>query len=316
MLRFVVRSLVTLMVSALAGSMIVFLLMRLLGGDIATVILGKDATPQALAELRTQLGLDLPWPVQYWDWLTGLMTLDLGQSYAAGYDIGGEIAERLPLTLALVLSSMVLSSIAALAVGTHAAIRRRSWLGRSIDVVVQVGIAIPTFWLALVLIGTFSIKFRWVPASGFTPFSENPLEGVRGLILPVIALSIPMTAVFVRYVKTAMTEVLEEDFIRTAIAKGRTLEQAAVRHGVRNASISLVTVGTLQLGSLLVGAVVVENVFVLPGLGSLLTTAIGAREAIVVQSVVFVIVLTVLLLNFLMDISYGLIDPRIRDAGR
>lgn len=316
MVRIVVRSALVLVGSALAGSLVVFLLLRLLGGDIATVILGQTATQESLAALRAELGLDRPWIVQYLDWLAGLVQGDLGRSYAAQYDIFAEIRARLGLTFSLALASMLLSSLFALAAGTYSAIHAKKVRGGVVDVLTQFGIAVPTFWAGLLLVTFFAIRLDWFPASGYVPWVASPVGAVRSLTLPVFALSIPIAAILTRYVRSAMLDVLGEDYIRTAMAKGRTLRAAALVHGVRNASVALVTVGTLQLGALIAGAVVVENVFTLPGLGSMLMAAIDGREAIVVQSVAFVILLLILLMNFLLDISYGLLDPRIRDAER
>lgn len=316
MVRIVLRSTLVLLASAVAGSLVVFLLLRLLGGDIATVILGQTATPESLAALRAELGLTRPWPVQYLDWLAGLARGDLGQSYAARYDIFAEIRSRLGLTFSLAIASMLVSAVIALVAGTYSAINARRLRGGLVDVTTQLGIAVPTFWVGLLLIVLFSIRLGWLPAGGYVPWTESPPGAVRTLTLPVVALSIPVAAIFTRYVRSAMLDVLTEDFIRTAMAKGRTLRGAALVHGVRNAAVPLVTVGALQLGALFAGAVVVENVFTLPGLGSLLVTAINGREVTVVQSTAFVILLMILAMNFLLDLSYGLLDPRIRDADR
>lgn len=315
MIRVVARSGIVLVTAALAGSLVVFLLLRLLGGDVATVILGRGATPEGLARLRSELGLDRSWFVQYGDWLWGLVRGDLGTSYAAGYDIHSEIFSRVGLTLTLALSALVLSAVVALALGTYSAIHVRDWRGGLIDVLAQLGIAVPTFWAGLLLIGFVAVQQRWLPAGGYIPWSRSPVGAIRSLTLPVLAMSIPLIAVFARYVRSGMLDVLNEDYIRTARAKGLTMRRAALVHGVRNAAVPLVTVGTLQLGAMLAGAVVIEVVFTLPGLGRMLLSAVGNREVIVVQSLVFVVLLTVLVLNFLMDITYGLLDPRMRDTG-
>lgn len=316
MLRVIGRATVVLVGSALAGSVIVFLLLRMLKGDVATVILGQTPTPEALEALREELGLNAPLIQQYIDWITGLFRGDLGNSYAAGYDIASEITSRIPLTFTLAMTSLILSSVVALVLGTYSAIHAKAWRGTWVDVVSQLGIAVPTFWAGLLLIGFVSVQMGWLPAGGYVPFSESFVDGVKSLILPVIALSIPVSAMLTRYVRSGMLDVLNEDFIRTAVAKGRTLRQAAIVHGIRNASIPLVTVAALQLGALLAGAVVIENVFNLPGLGRMLVVAVGGREAVVVQSLVFVVMLMILTINFFMDIAYGLLDPRIRDADR
>lgn len=311
---FLIRSALLLVASAIVGSLVVFLLLHLLGGDVATIILGKSATPESVARLRTELGLDKSWGAQYVSWLGGLLRGDLGESYAARYDIFAEIQKRLSLTLTLALVSMVLSSIIAIAAGTYAALHSGTVRGGVVDVATHLGMAVPTFWASLVLVTVFSIQLGWLPAGGYVPWTEDPVQALRSLILPVVSLSIGVAAVLTRYVKSAMLEVLSQPYIRTAMAKGRTLTGAALVHGIRNASVSIVTVGTLLLGGLLAGTIITEFVFNLPGLGSLLMSAINGREALVVQSVAFVILLIVLTLNFLMDIAYSLLDPRIRDA--
>ncbi|GAA3143401.1 peptide/nickel transport system permease protein [Kribbella aluminosa] len=312
----VVRSAAVLALSALAGSLVVFLLLRLLGGDVATVILGRSATTQSLADLRTELGLNRPWVVQYVDWLGDLLRGNLGQSYAAGYNISDEIRSRMGLTLSLALVSMAVSVVVSVAAGSYSALHARKLRSGAVDLLTQLGLAVPTFWAGLVFVSVFSVRLGWFPAGGYVPWSQDPLQAARCLVLLVASLSLFVSAVLTRYVKSAMLDVLGEPYILTAMAKGRTLSGAALVHGVRNASVSIVTVGTLMLGGLLAGTVVVENVFDLPGLGSLLVSAIDGREALVVQSVAFVILFMILTLNFLMDISYGVLDPRIRDAER
>ncbi|ASR36064.1 ABC transporter permease [Prauserella marina] len=313
MIRLAARSAAVLLGSALAGSLVIFLLLRVLGGDAAVVILGRSATPESLAALRAELGLDRSWFVQYTDWLGGLVRGELGRSYAASYDIAGEIGARLGVTLSLALVSIVLAALLALPLGTFAAVNARRAAGGFVDVLTQFGLAIPVFWGGLLLIVVFSIRLGWFPAGGYVPWTVSPLDAVRALTLPVVALTVPVTAVFARYVRAAMLDILDQDFIRTAMAKGRTLGGAAMVHGVRNASVSLLTIGALQLGTLIAGTVVIENVFTLPGLGGLLLSALTGREVMVVQSVAFVIMLIILVLNFLLDLSYGLVDPRIRD---
>ncbi len=314
MFRVFTKSAATLVLSAFAGSVVVFVMLRLIRGDIATVILGRTATPASLAAIRAELGLDRSWPVQYFEWMFGMLRGDLGVSYAARYDIFSEISSRLGLTLSLAAVCLLLSVLAALILGTYSALNARNLRGVAVDVGAQLGIAVPSFWAGLLLIGYAAVQQGWFPAGGYVPWSVSVSGAIRSLTLPVIALSVPMTATMVRFVRSSMIEVLDEDFMRTAMAKGRTLRGAALFHGVRNASIPLVTVSTLQLGQLFAGAVVIENVFTLPGLGRMLLTAVLNREAIVVQSLIFVVMLAILTINFLMDIVYGLLDPRIRDS--
>ena len=309
------RAMSSLLISAFLGSIVVFLLLRMLKGDVATVILGQTATRESLEALRNEMGLDAHLLKQYWDWISGVFRGDMGTSYAAEFDIAHEIWTRVPLTFMLAFSSLILSALVALVVGTFSAIHAKDWRGTWVDILSQVGIAVPSFWLGLLMVTLFAVRLGWLPAGGYVPLTEDFSEGLKSLTLPILALAIPLSAVLVRYVRSGMLEVLDEDFIRTAQAKGLTLRRAAWRHGVRNASIPLVTVTILQLGSLLAGAVVIENVFTLPGLGRMLVVAVGGREALSVQSLTLVLMLMILTLNFLMDIAYGLLDPRIRNSG-
>lgn len=313
MIRVLVRAIGSLVVSAAMGSIVVFLLLRMLKGDVATVILGQTATREALDALRNEMGLDAPLVQQYFDWISGVLRGDMGTSYAAEFDIAHEIWGRVPLTFILAFASLAVSALVALILGTFSAIHVKDWRGTWVDILSQIGIAIPSFWLGLLMVTLFAVKLGWLPAGGYVPLTEDLGAGLKSLVMPVLALAIPLSAVLVRYVRSGMLEVLDEDFIRTAQAKGLTLRRAAWRHGIRNASIPLVTVTILQLGSLLAGAVVIENVFTLPGLGRMLVVAVGGREVLSVQSLALVLMLMILTLNFLMDIAYGLLDPRIRE---
>lgn len=313
MLRHTLRSLVTLLFTAIVGSVAVFVLVHMLGGDIVTVLLGKEAGPGDVQFMREELGIDRPLVVQYLDWLGGVVTGDLGTSYGMGYDIFDEIVRRLEPTIMITLGGLLVSVPLALLLGTYSATNAKKLRGGAIDVVAQVGTAVPAFWAGLLLVLVFGVRLGWLPTGGYVPLGEDPVACLRSIILPVLALSLGVTAVFTRYVRTAMIDVLNEDFMRAAMARGRTRRGAALVHGVRNASIPLVTVAALQFGQLIAGAVVVENVFVLPGIGRLIVTATLGREVIVVQSLALVIMLFILVLNFLVDIAYGFLDPRIRD---
>lgn len=313
MIRYTLRSLFSLLFAALVGSVVVFVLVNMLGGDIVTVLLGREAGPGDVEFMREELGLDRSLVVQYLDWLRGVVTGDLGNSYGMGYDITDEIVRRLQPTLMITIGGLLVSVPLALVLGTYSAINAKKARGGIIDVVTQVGIAIPTFWAGLLLVLVVGVRLGWLPTGGFVPFGEDPVASVRSIILPVLALSLGVTSVFTRYVRSAMIDVMNEDFIQAATARGRSRRGAALIHGVRNASIPLLTVAALQLGQLIAGAVVVENVFVIPGIGRLIVTAALGREVIVVQSLALVIMLIVLILNFFVDIAYGFLDPRIRD---
>ena len=312
--RVIARSAFSLILAALLGSLIVFGLLRSIGGDVALIILGQEAQPGAYEILREELGLDEPWYVQYGDWISGVFTGDLGTSYAARFDISAEITRRLGPTTMLAFGSLLLSAPLALFLGTYSAINVKKVRGGIVDVLSQIGIAIPAFWAGLLMVLVLGIQFGWLPTGGYTSPFEDFGRSIQQIIMPTLALALGITSVLTRYVRSAMLDVMGEDFIRTARAKGRTRRKAALVHGVRNASVSLVTVGTLQLGSLMAGTVVIENVFVIPGIGRLLVTSVLGREVIVVQSLILVILMMILVMNFLLDIAYVLIDPRIRDS--
>jgi peptide/nickel transport system permease protein len=313
MLKHTLRSLFSVLFAALVGSMVIFGLVNMLGGDIVTVLLGKEAGPGDVEFMREELGLDDPLVVQYLNWLRGVVTGDLGTSYGMGYDISDEIVRRLQPTLMITIGALLVSVPLALVLGTYSAVNVRKARGGVVDVFSQIGIAIPTFWAGLLLVLVFGVRLGWLPTGGYVPFGDDPVECLRSIILPILALSLGITAVFTRYVRSAMIDVMNEDYIRSAMARGRSRRGGALVHGVRNASIPLVTVAALQFGALLAGAVVVENVFVLPGIGRLIVTATLGREVIVVQSLALVIMLVILTLNLVVDIAYGFLDPRIRD---
>jgi len=313
MLKHTLRSLFTLIFTALVGSIAVFVLLRQLGGDIVTVFLGRDAAPIDVSYMREELGLNQPLIMQYLDWLGGIVTGDLGKSYGMGYDIFDELIRRLGPTLMLTLGGLIVSVPLSLIFGTYSAINSKKLRSGIVDVFTQVGIAIPAFWGGLLFVLVFAVRLGWLPTGGYVSFTDDPIQALRSAILPVLALSLGVTSVFTRYVRTAMLDVMNEDFMRSAMARGRTRRSAALVHGVRNASIPLVTVAALQFGQLIAGAVVIENVFVLPGVGRLIVTATLGREVVVVQSLALVIMLIILVMNFLVDIAYGFLDPRIRD---
>jgi peptide/nickel transport system permease protein len=313
MIRHTLRSLSSLLFAAFVGSLVVFTLVNTLGGDVVTVMLGREAAPGDVEFMREELGLDRPLVVQYLDWLRGVVTGDLGTSYGMGYDIFDEIVRRMGPTLMLTIGGLLVSIPLALLLGTYSAINAKKVRGGVVDVFAQIGTSIPAFWAGLLLVLVFGVRLGWLPTGGYVPLTEDPVGSIRSMVLPVLALSLGVTSVFTRYVRTAMIDVMNEDFIRSAMARGRTRRSAALVHGVRNASIPLVTVAALQFGFLIAGAVVLENVFVLPGIGRMIVTATLAREVVVVMSLALVIMLIILILNFLVDIAYGFLDPRIRD---
>jgi peptide/nickel transport system permease protein len=293
---------------------LVFAFMAVLPGDPARVALGVNASDEAVAELRRQFGLDRPLPTQYFDWLGGLLHGDLGTSYVSKAAIGPQVFDRLQVTLWLVVAGMVIALAIAVPAGTLMAARHRKVSGLALSAVSQVGVAVPAFLAGILLIVVFAVKLGWLPANGWTPPAQDPAMFLQQLILPALALGLVQGAVLTRYVRSAVLDVLREDYLRTARAKGLRPFQALWKHGLRNAAVPVVTVLGLQLATLLIGAVVVERVFVIPGLGSLLLDGVSNRDLLLVQDVVMVLVLAVLLVNFLVDVLYVALDPRLRTA--
>lgn len=301
-------------VSLLGASLLIFGLTNALPGDVAQVLLGTDATPEALAQLRAQLGLDRPLAVQYLSWIGGILSGDFGRSHLNGQPVLALLGPRLAVTLWLVLFGLIGSVLIAVPAGMVAALKRRSWPGFTISAAAQVGMAVPVFWGGIMLSLVFGVWLRWLPANGYVPLSRNPAQWASHLVLPALTLAVVQAAVLIRYVRSAFIEVLNEDYYRTARSIGWTPMRALLRHGVRNAAISLVTVIGLQLSSVLVGAIVVESVFALPGLGTMLLTAVAQQDLLVVQGTVMFLVLAVLVISALVDFSYLLIDPRQASA--
>ena len=300
------------LVSLAVSSVLVFAFMAVLPGDPARVALGVNASDQAVAELRRQFGLDRPLPTQYFDWLGGLLRGDLGTSYVSKAAIGPQVFDRLQVTLWLVVAGMVIALVVAAPAGTVMAARHRKVSGLALSAVSQLGVAVPAFLAGILLIVVFAVRLGWLPANGWTPPAQDPGMFVRQLILPALSLGLVQGAVLTRYVRSAVLDVLREDYLRTARAKGLRPFQALWRHGLRNAAVPVVTVLGLQLATLLIGAVVVERVFVIPGLGSLLLDGVSNRDLLLVQDVVMVLVIAVLLVNFLVDLLYVALDPRLR----
>ena len=311
MLRYLALRGLSLALSLLVASAAIFALVDLVPGDPAQFMLGTGATSDTLAALRQQLGLDLPWPLRYARWLGGVLGGDLGTSFTYKTSVAALIGARMAVSLPLALMALSLAVAVALPVGMLAAARR----GRAADAAVmgatQIGIAVPNFWFAMLLVLLFAVRLRWLPAGGF-PGWDDPAAAIRALLLPAVALALPQAAILARVLRGALVETLGQDYIRTARAKGLTRGQALRRHALRNALIPVLTIIGLQFGFLLAGAIIIENVFYLPGLGRLIFQAITQRDLIVVQSAVLVLVAAVILVSFLTDLAYAAVDPRLR----
>lgn len=315
MVVLIARRVATLLLSLGVSSVLVFGFLQVLPGDPARVALGVNAGEEAVARLRADFGLDAPLLQRYVEWVGGLVRFDLGDSYISRAPIAPQILDRLGVTVWLVAAAMLIAVVIALPVGTLMAVRHRQLSGLVLSGISQIGVAIPAFLAGLLLIMVFAVRLRWLPANGWTPPAVDPVMFARQLTLPALSLGLVQGAVLTRYVRSAVLDVMREDYVRTARAKGLRPLRALRRHGLRNAAIPVVTVLALQLATLLIGAVVVERVFVVPGLGSLLLDAVANRDLILVQDVVMVLVLAVLVINMIVDVLYTVIDPRLT-AGR
>lgn len=296
----------------LVAALVIFVLLDLLPGDPARFILGINASPEAVAALRAQLGLDQPSPQRFAEWLLGMLRGDFGVSHTQGVAVSQLIVERLAVTLPLALIAMVVSMLVGLPLGILAARRRGKATDTALMVLAQTGIAIPNFWFGMLLTLVFAVGLRWLPTGGFTSWAEDPVGAARSLVLPGLALALPQAAILARVMRTSLVDVIGQDFIRTARAKGLTLDEAIWRHGVRNAFLPVLTILGLQFGYLIAGTVIVENVFYLPGLGRLIFTAIGERDLVLVRSATIILVLAVTATMLITDLTYALVDPRLR----
>lgn len=284
----------------------------MLPGDPAQRILGTQATPENVERLRHDLGIDRALPVQYLEWAGGAFSGDLGTSYVTSEEIAPQIRDRLAITFPLAISGMILATFIAVPAGVYAASHHRATGDTAVSVLSQIGISIPAFWTGLLLTTYVAVKWDLLPAGGFPGWDESVGDSLRHLILPSASLALVQGAIIARYVRSAVLQVMREDFIRTARAKGLTRQDALWRHGLRNAAIPVVTVLGLQLAALLAGTVVIERVFRLPGLGQLLVQAIERRDLLLVQGAAMVIATAILTVNLLVDIAYNVIDPRLR----
>ncbi|WP_198971026.1 ABC transporter permease [Xylophilus sp. ASV27] len=309
---FLAKRLLTLIATLAGASIVVFLVLDILPGNAAQILLGPDAAPDAVAALAHKLGLDQPAWTRYWHWIGGLLTGDLGESYAYGSPVLELILERLQLTVPLALLAMLFTTVLALAVGVSAAARHNRLADVGLMGLAQVGIAIPNFWFAILLILVFSVKLQWFSAGGFDGWDAGLLPGLKALLLPALALAVVQAAILARITRSAVLEVMREDFVRTARAKGVTQRAVLWTHVLRNALIPVVTVMGMQFSELLAGTIVVENVFYLPGLGRLIFQAISNRDLVVVRNCVMLLAAMVVVVNFVVDVLYAAIDPRLK----
>lgn len=315
MTLFLAKRLLTLIATLIGASVIVFLVLDILPGNAAEILMGADASPEAVAALASKLGLDQPAWTRYWHWVGGMLTGDLGDSYAYGSPVAELILERLALTAPLAIMAMVMTTVLALVVGIAAAARHNKLGDVGLMGLTQVGIAIPNFWFAILLILLFSVKLQWFSAGGFDGWGEGLdgiAQGLKALLLPAIALAVVQAAILARITRSAVLEVMREDFVRTARAKGLAQRAVLWGHVLRNALIPVVTVMGMQFAELMAGTIVVENVFYLPGLGRLIFQSIANRDLIVVRNCVMLLAAMVVIVNFIVDLLYAVIDPRLK----
>ncbi len=312
MRRYVLRRVAAFIATLFFVSLLIFVVIRVLPGDPALLIMGTEGSPEVAARLREAMGLDRPILAQYATWLGGALRGDFGVSIQYDVPVGRLIVSRLPVTLPLTLLAALFMVVTALPCGLYAATRHRRMGDYVTMIVSQVGIAVPAFWSGLLLILLFSVHLGWLQSGGFAGWSEGPGPALRSLILPAVALGFFQAAVLIRATRSAVLDVLREDYVRTARAKG--VAEAAVigKHTFRNALIPVVTVAGIQLGQLMAGTIILESVFALPGLGRLALGAISARDLPVVQGVTLFVASSIVLINFLVDLAYVVLDPRIR----
>ncbi|MFZ4481678.1 MAG: ABC transporter permease [Rhodoferax sp.] len=302
----------TLLATLVGASVVIFLVLEILPGNAAQILMGPDAAPEAVQALALKLGLDAPPMTRYWQWVSGLVVGDLGISYSYSTPVLELVLERLALTVPLALMAMLLTTALALVTGIYAASHHNRLGDVGAMGLAQISIAVPNFWFAILLILTFSVQLQWFSAGGFAGWSEGVAQGIKSLLLPAISLAVVQAAILARITRSALLEVLREDFVRTARAKGLSQRATLWGHVLRNAMIPVVTVMGLQFANLLAGTIVVENVFYLPGLGRLIFQAISNRDLIVVRNCVMLLAAMVIVVNFVVDVLYAAIDPRVK----
>ena len=318
MIWFLLQRLASFAATLAVASLVVFAVLEILPGNPAEVMLGDTATPESLAALEARLGLDRPAPTRYLDWVAGLATGRSAISYAYDTPTFELIAERVQVSLPLALLAMALTVVIALAAGVYAAAHHRRAGDTGVMLLSQLGLSIPNFWLAILLILLFAVHLQWVGAGGFPGWREDDGgglgAGLAALVLPALSLAAVQAAILARVTRSSVLEAMREDYVRTARAKGLSRRQVLWRHVLRNAMIPVLTIMGLQFANLITGAIVVENVFVLPGIGRLVFQAIANRDLVLVRDVIMLLAAVVVLVNFAVDLLYAVVDPRLRRA--
>lgn len=309
---FLVRRGAEAALTAFLASLLVFAMVAALPGDPALVILGDKATPDQLASLRALLGTDQPIPVQYARWVVRLLRGDLGTSFINGMPVSDTIRRAFPITLQLAVWALIVVLLIAVPTGVYASTHPRSPAARLLTWYHGIALATPIFWFGVVVSTIFGVNLHWLPPSGFIPFRESPGAWVRSMILPGVTLGFGVGSVMARFIQASLEDVLEREYVRTARAKGLHERAVVLRHALRNALIPIITVFGIQAGFFIGGAVITEAVFAIPGMGSALWRAILVRDYFVTQAIVMVGIAAFIIVNFLTDVAYGMLDPRIR----
>ena len=312
MLTYVTKRLGSLCLSLIVASLVIFACIEIVPGDPASFMLGINAQPDTIQALRVELGLDQSLAQRYLGWVGGLLGGDMGTSYTYRTPVSDIVSDRLQVSLPLALYALTLTVVVAFPVGILAAARRGSVTDITVMGATQLGVAIPNFWFAILMVILFAINLRWFSAGGFPGWDAGIFSAIKALTLPAIALALPQASILARVMRSSLLDALSEDYMRTARAKGLTRRKVLWRHALRNAMIPVLTIIGLQFSFLLAGAIIIENIFFLPGLGRLVFQAITQRDLIVVESVVMLLVFAVILLNFFVDIAYAWVDPRLR----
>jgi peptide/nickel transport system permease protein len=312
MTAYILRRLVLLIPVLLVVGVVVFALVHLTPGDPAAVILGDQATPENIARLREQLGLNDPLPVQFARWFGNMLRFDFGESIFLGEPVTQALLNRVQPTVLLTLYALTFQILIGVPAGVLAAVRHNSLLDRVLTVIAISGSAIPTFFMGILLILIFAVRLRWLPAGGYVPLSEDPVAHFKAMLLPAFALGFSSAGLLARMVRSSMLDVLREDYVRTAFAKGLPEQLVIIRHALRNALIPALTIIGISVGALLGGAVVTETVFTIPGMGRLVVQSIARRDYPVIQGAIVAIAMTYVLVNLLVDVLYVYTDPRVR----
>lgn len=312
MINLVIRRLLAVIPLLFLVTFLAYGTILLIPGDPAIAIAGENATAEQVAETRERLGLNDPFLVQYGRWVAGAVQGDLGSSLFINRSVSGAISERLPVTLALTFAALFLATLVAIPAGILAALKRGTWIDRLTTVTATLGIAMPNFWLGLLLVLGFAITVPWFPAIGYVPFTDNPFEWARHIFLPAIALGAAAAAEITRQLRSAVIDVVQQDYIRTARAKGLRGPSIIGKHTLKNAALPVVTVLGLQVTRLLGGAVIIEQVFALPGIGGLAVKAVFDRDVPMILGVIFVASLIAVFINLIVDLSYGWFNPKVR----